>query len=264
MHGWRPLVLVGLALLFLGQACTSEPPQEKAARQLERARQAWLAGNYTQAEADYQHYLQTFAQGAGRVEAWRRLIDISLIVWGNPAAAVPLLDAARLEVDPDDPALVDLLVTTVDVALQMENTAKALDVLQTLGARTDLSPDQRIWVALHREQAYAKRHDLPAARQSLEGCRQMDLPPATTAPCSLRLAGLLATSGQPEQAAVIWQSVLQDETVAPKWRAQAGFALAEAAEAHRDKNTARQLYETIKDWYPNPMVIQRKLDYLAK
>ena len=97
-------------------------------------------------------------------------------------------------------------------------------------------------------------HDLPAARQSLEGCRQMDLPPATTAPCSLRLAGLLATSGQPEQAAVIWQSVLQDETVAPKWRAQAGFALAEAAEAHRDKNTARQLYETIKDWYPNPMV----------
>ena len=264
MYGWRQLVLVGLALLFLGQACTSEPPQEKAARQLERARQAWLAGNYAQAETDYQHYLQTFAQGAGRVEAWRRLIDIALIVWGNPAAAVPLLDAARLEVGPDDPALVDLLVMTVDVALQMENTAKALDVLQELGARKNLSPDQRIWVALHREQAYAKRLDLPAARQSLEACREMDLPATATAPCSLRLASLLATSGRQDQASVIWQSVLQDGTVAPKWRAQAGFALAEAAEARRDKDTARRLYKTIKDWYPNPMVIQRKLDFLAK
>lgn len=264
MRRFGPLFLVGLVLLLLGQACTGGPEQDEATRKLVRARQAWLTGDYAKAEAGYQRYLQDVKNGPGRLEAWQRLTDIALIVWGNPAAAAPLLDAAMLEIGPDDPALTELLVAAVDVALRTDNTAKALDLLQALAARQDLSPSRRVWVALHREQALTMRHDLPGAKQTLEACRQADLPAATTAPCSLRLATVLSESGQQERACAIWQSVFQDTTVNTTLRAQAGFALAETAEARRDKKTARQLYEAIKDWYPNPVVIHHKLDYLDK
>jgi tetratricopeptide (TPR) repeat protein len=258
-----PLV-IGLALLVVGQACSGSSGQASPQTRLELARKAFLAGDYARAEEGYQQYLQAVKTGPGRVEAWLRLIDIARLIWGNPASAATLLDAAMLEVAPEDPAMSDLLAAAVDVALQTGNGVKALGYLDLLAARKDLSSSRRVWLALNREKAFTLRHDLPGARQVLDACRQADTPAAVTAPCSLRLAALLSDSGQAEPAQAIWRALMEDGTIDAKYRAQAGFFLAEAAEARHDKDAARRFYEAIKDTYPNPLVVKRKLEYLEK
>ena len=257
--GW----LVCLALLCLSPACGPGPEPDPAQLALDRARQAWLAGDYALAEQRYQCYLQDVKTGPDRLEAWKRLADIALDVWNNPANGLTLLEAAMLEAGPDSPEQPSLLRRAVEAALSANNPAKALELLDVLDWRP-LAAEDRVFVPLRREQAMRRRHDLAGAIAVLEACRRADLPTSATAPCAARLAALHTELGRPESAVPVWQALLDDGTIDATIRAQAGFALAEAAEARNDKATARALYERIRDWHPNPKVVQRKLEYIGK
>ena len=60
----------------------------------------------------------------------------------------------------------------------------------------------------------------------------------------------------------IWKAVYENGTIDASFRATAGFALGEEAETRHDRNAAQTWYAAVREIYPNPAVIEKKLEYL--
>jgi tetratricopeptide (TPR) repeat protein len=257
--------LAGLALvgLLLVQGCGSRPESDTAGQVLAEARQAWLAGDFPQAEADYQRYLQAFPQGADRLEAWKRLADIAYAVRGQAAAALTLLEAGLLEKGIDEARFFELAGLAVETAMASRQYAKAAALARELLARDGAPSALVVQATVALEQALDAQGDGRGAREALEQCRTRLGDDIASAPCSLRL-GLLLSGQESKEAQAIFQGLYDNGAVEARIRAQAGFALGEAAEARQDKATARTWYEAVKNSYPNPMVIAKKLELLGK
>lgn len=264
MPRWIAWFVLTLAVLTCGQGCESKPDVAPVTTLLEAARTAWLAGDYPQAEAAYQRYLKEAMQTPERLEAWQRLADIAGTVWGNPGNAAAILEAALLEYGQEPAIMADLTASAASAWLLAKQPAKAAEHLRILLSMESLGPAMRVQASLELAQALVMLHDLSGAVGALRSCRQGQLAASVTAPCSLRLAGLYVDLNNPDAARAIWLDVYHDGMINAQLRGEAGFALGELAEARHDKEEARAFYTSVKDWYPNPQVIVKKLQFLDK
>ncbi len=267
MRGLGPLPnvlgLAGLVLVLAVQACQG-PGADAASAALSTARRAYLAGEYLRAEAAYQHYLQAFPHGPDRLEAWQRLADIELDARENPAQAATLLEAALLEFGVDPKAGPDLLARAAQMRLTLSDPDKASAHLQALLALPHLSDQRRAEASLQLARARSLARDPEGALAVLAACAAGRLPPDLAGGCGLRRGELLLRLGRLDEGQAVLTVLYDNPALEANLRAQAGFALAQAAEARNDKPAARALYEAIKDSYPNPMAVQKNLDYLGR
>jgi len=251
-------------VLLTGQGCGQNDAGATAAAVLEQGRAAWLASDFDQAQTLYQTYLTRFPQGSDRLEAWKRLGDIALNVKGNPAAAARILESALLEFEARPSLRDDLAADAAKAWLQAGEPARALVHLQGLLEKTSLSIENRVTFSLQYSRALMALHRFSDALHVLEQCRQADVSRAATAPCALSQAALLRELQQADAARLLWNDLFSDTAVPAAVRAQAGFALGEDAEARHDRKAAKEYYEALRNIYPNPAVIDKKLDYLRQ
>lgn len=249
--------------LFLLGACRESPDVTSPAARAEAARQAWLANDFPAAETAYQDYLQRFPDGLDRVEAWKRLADIAFAVKGQPGPAVTLLETALLEKRLTATQFFDLADTAMDTALLARQYAKVIGFGGLMLERPDVPPALLPTISLRREQAFLALGSPTEALATLRQCRQHLGDAARAAPCTLAL-GLLLAKDDIKEAVPLFLALYDDPNVASTLRARAGFALGEAAETDHDPARARYWYEAIKDSFPNPKVVRKKLDLLKK
>lgn len=251
-----------LAALVVGQGCGPKTADDPASARLTAARTAWLAGDYPKAEAAYRRYLKEFSKAPERLEAWRRLADIARDVRGDPGEAAGVLESALLEFYKNPIVKNALAAEAAEAWLRANEPGRAVGHLRGLLAETHVPPKNRVRASLQLARALQRLHDPAGAATVLRQCRTSGIGPTMAAPCSVRLAGLLLEANLPEEARALWKAVYDDGAVDASVRATAGFALGEEAEARHDKRAAKAWYEAVRKIYPNPAVIEKKLDYL--
>jgi tetratricopeptide (TPR) repeat protein len=251
------------ALLACLQACDSSQDARVEAAHLAEARQAWLAGDFNEAEAGYQAYLQRFPDGPGRVESWKRLADIAYVVRGQPAKAVTLLETALLEKKLDETSFLELSSMAIEASQRARQNDKTVFFSRNVLEQPNIPPSASLPVFLSLAQAQLGLGDVQSALDTLRECRQKIQVPALSAPCSFQLAKLVSPTDS-GVAQTIFLSLYNDVTVDTILRAQAGFALGEAAEMRHNSALAKFWYEAIQNTYPNPKVIVNKLQLLLK
>jgi hypothetical protein len=230
---------------------------------LETARRAFLDSQYLRAEAAYEHYLQAYPDGRDRLEAWRRLADIALDFRESPDKAAGLLEAAVLEFGNDPATTADLLATAASLRFARKEYGRAAAQCRTVtelsGAPADKQLDCHLLLA--RVELAGRNEQQAFARY--ETCRQSGLPQADAARCTLTQAELLLRLERLHEAEPLLQAVFGAASLSPALRAQAGFALGQIYEAGQDKNAARNIYQAVKPLHPNPLVVDKRLEYLG-
>lgn len=266
MHAFRGLgrtfLRAGLACLLAGQIGCSGPPPDVEGRSLETARAAFLAGRFLQAEAAYQSYLQDYPQGDARLEAWERLADISQDVRDSAGGAASLTEAALLEFGNDPEVGPRLHSRAARLRFARKEYAKA-----AAHCRAVLDSPAAPQVCLLECHLLAARialaqRDEPKALAQYAACRASRLPRSETARCALAEAELLTRQERTSEAEPLLRDLFQAADIDPALRAQAGFSLGQIHEARNDKAGAKAVYQAVRPLHPNPMVVDKRLEYL--
>lgn len=256
MRSFIVCVLLALSLV----ACK----QESSNGGLVQANKEYAQGNYLKAESLYERYLELNPQGGGRYDAWRRLADISLNVTGNNKKAASMLEAAYLEFAANDAYAGEILWRLAGVQTQLHNFEKAVETWRRL---LELHPPStaKLWEAhwsLGKIYQFQGRYDM--ARESMLACVESAPNDVIRAKGMYELAQAYSLLKNRPQTRIWLEKVLEVEQAEAETKALASYLLSEILELDGDKVRARALLESIRDTYPNPLVIESRLKHLGK
>jgi tetratricopeptide (TPR) repeat protein len=248
--------------MLVTQAACGKTPADGEAVQIDTARSAFVSGEYLLAEDLYQRYLESYAHGKFRTEAWERLADISQYARNAPAKTATLLDAALLEFGQDATLRQALRLRVARIRLSLRQYDKAAAQYRFLLDDKTASADFFCAVSQEFAEGLLKAHDPQAALDVLRHC-QGSLPDGEQqARCTLSLALLLVRLQRQAEAEPILSALYAATAIDATSRARAGFALASLLETRHETAAAKALYEKLRETYPNHLVIERKLRYL--
>ncbi len=272
-----------LILVLLLWGC---PAEESGTDDLVSARKAYTIGHFSEAERIYQHYLQDKPEGKHRHEAWNRIIEISLSIYGDYEKAASLLDSMYFEYG-DDPEQGWLLLNRLaDVYESMRNWDDAVKVWRRALDSPGLT-EERMGLAYQRiAKIYSYQRDYAMAQEALAACEKQATDPDIKAVCLYQSAQTLEFMLQSTQAQLpggadkneqssdiiaiqeniksILARINDLDGVDEERRAMATFLLADILEAQGKRKDALQLFQSIQETYPNPKVIESRIEYLIK
>lgn len=253
--------LGGVLLLCLALwACSSglgEAPLAQADRE-------FANGNYLKAETLYESYLQANPQGDGRWDAWRQLVRISVTVTGNDKKAARLLEAMQLEYSEDSERFVDLSWQLAETYTRLHDWDKASETWQTLLDQGDLAPAQAAEVHWNLGKIHQYQGRYGMAKDAMLACLEQEGDQTPHARCMYELAQAYSLLKNRAQARVWLDRLLALPGLDPELHALGTYMLCEILEAEGQKAQARALLESIRQTYPNPLVIETRLRQLAE
>ncbi len=257
----RVLLCLLLLALFLPACGRSEPPAEP---DVEAAREAFSRGFYLEAETGYERYLQKEPKGRLRREAWNRLLEISLNVKGDVDRSIMLLEAMYLEFGSDPQGSADMLVLLGDLYEQQSNRAKAVESWEKALANLGEDQDKAVPVLIRLARAKRGQRDFDGAQEALEHCASLSRSPELKARCLYETAQNYTFTQSFGRARTSLETLLALPGVPEETRALATFLLVDICE-HEDRIAdARKLLESIRATYPNPLVIEARLESLGR
>ncbi len=273
----RVFVAVLLAACVL-MGCTSDKKQQDA---LESARQAYAIGHFSEAERIYQHYIEAYPEGQNRWEAWNRLVDISVNVLNDYEKAANMLDSVYLEFGDDPKRAWELLSRLAEMYEAMHRYGDAVRVWKRALSLPYLGEEQRGMVYLRIAKTLRFQQEFSQCDEILHVCVEESEQPNTKALCLYESAqGLdfLLRRAQAQQLGAGEQkldlSALQQrlknvletiralQDVDAERKALATFLLADLLESQGKRKQARELFASIRETYPNPMVVETRLEQL--
>ncbi|MBU1247291.1 MAG: DUF3808 domain-containing protein [Proteobacteria bacterium] len=227
-------------------------------------REAYAKGFYLEARSGYERYLQLYPKGEFRLEAWERLLEIAMNVSGNMDQAISLLEAMILEFGHENEAAWDLMNRLADMYEQNNQRTQALAALEkSLDFSAD-DPGKTIDTRMHMARLYRTEREYDLAVDLLKRCVEEATDPKLRAECLYEEAqtySYMQSWGQAKEVLeVIVKEKQADEAIYP----QAVFLLADVYEQELNYPKARALFESIKETYPNPKVIEIRLQNLGK
>lgn len=260
----QALFAVCLALFFIlpGLAGCDDP--EPPGVDLDMARQAYSRGHFSEAEKIYEQYLQDEPEGADRWEAWNRLLDVSMNVRIDPERAEALLDAMFLEFSEDSERAWSLLQKQAELHESLQEWEKAIESWQRALSSGDLSPEHRADVYLRLAKIHQQGREYDLAQEALTACLREDVDPEMLASCKFELAQTLGYMKRWNRTKTLLQEIMDDPEVGEERKALATFMLADIYETDGDKKKAKALLESILTTYPNPKVVETRLENLKK
>ncbi|MES9997266.1 tetratricopeptide repeat protein [Desulfovibrio aminophilus] len=250
-----------LLLVLLLPGCIRR--EEAAPPDVEAAREALSKGFYLEAETSYERYLQKEPQGNFRREAWDRLLDISLNVKGDVDRSVMLLESMVLEFGGATGTGEDPLFLLGDLYEQQGNRAKAMETWEKCLKLTD-DPEKSVPVRIRLARAQRNQRNFEAAQETLERCSQEASTPALKARCLYESAQNDTFTQSFGRAKTSLEELLALPGVVDETRALAVFLLVDIYEQEGRLPEARNLLESIRETYPNPLVVEARLKSLGK
>jgi tetratricopeptide (TPR) repeat protein len=257
----RFMRLLALALLVVLPAACGQGGGED---DLDAIREAYVQGFYLEARTGYERYLQLHPQGGHRKEAWQRLLEISLNVTGDTKRSISLLEAMILEFGQDREATWGLMNRLGALYEQIGDYPQSLAAreksLEFAGDDTGRIVETRL--AMARTQRTQREYDLAA--RLFARCAEQAPDAALRALCRYEEAQTYTFMQSWGQAKEVLEAMMADEPGDPDVHAQAVFLLADVYEQEMNFAKARQLFESIRETYPNPMVVEIRLKNLGR
>lgn len=229
---------------------------------LQQAEQEYASGNFLRAESLYERYLEANPQGDGRWDAWERLVDISLNIVGDQRKGSALLESAYLEYADNPERAAGILWRLAQVYTDQRHWDQALETWLKLIDLRGASQD-RLWeVHWNLGKIYQFQGQYAMAKDSMLSCMELAPDDNSRSRCMYELAQAFSFLKDKEQARNWLEKLLALKDADPELRALSAYLLAELAEADGDIEKARALLESIRDSYPNPKVIDARLQHL--
>lgn len=252
---------------------------------LDEARSAYAKGHFTEAERFYERYLQTEPAGENRWEAWSRLLDIARGVLTDHERAAALLDSMLLEFGDDPGKAWDLLSAIASNHEAMRRWPEAIDAWKRCIELNAKEPKRLAEAHRRLGLLYRGQREYDAASKSLKQCLKLAEGAELRADCQFDLAQTLDyehkralaqsvdgadgkksydPSANLEQIIKLLEELLKTQNLESERRAQAMLLLSETYEGMGKKSQAEALLRSLLPLYPNPKVVEIRLQQLAK
>ncbi len=257
----RAAVLLLVLSTILASGCSGMPEAED---DLAQARRAYVDRQYLEAERLYERYLKAHQDGKARWEVWNRLVEMALTVRNNPHDAIDLLEAMYLEYADDEDKARSILHRLGTLAMENRVLDKAVEVWQRLLTAPDTTPLDHAIAYRNIGEAHMATGDYDLALDALRSCVETDAPPAEQARCLYGLAQTHFFLENYDKAESLLDEALKSTGMEQELRMVATLLLADVYDHLDMPDKAVSLLMSIREEYPNPMVVQKRLEYLGQ
>lgn len=258
----RTKTCIIILLAFVLAGCLER--KEKTANDLAEAREYMLHRDFMEAEKSFERYLRSNARGTERWEVWNQLVDLALNVRHDRNAAIELLRAMLQEYDtvPEKRRVVqDMLAMQYEQARNFEGS---VELWGSMIKDPDTPSVQKAEALRNLARVYLRRLEFEPAKDVLTFCMELDIPQSGKSDCQYDLADLYMIMEDMEAGIKELRNLLEQEGVDDDKRVLAIFMLADALEQQGNRESAMGLFESIRYVYPNPRVVEARIEYLRK
>lgn len=252
----------GLALFAVLAACPFD--SGKGARQddLTLARAAAKDRDIGDAEMYYERYLRKNPQGEHRWQVWQSLLEIALDIRHDMSGGREYLEIMLDEFRDDPERRRQIQLTLADIANEMLAYERAVTLWEAVSSDPGTPQETLAEVYRNLSRAYLRRLEFTLSKELLDRCLQLNVAENTKAEClyALSEAHMLTDELASSEQALrdMLEMDLDDETL----RVEGMFMLADVLEQQDRVREAEALFETLRDVYPNPRVIEIRLGAL--
>lgn len=247
------------AIAFLC-ACETD---ELVGHDLAIARNAQAERDWPLAERVLRRYLREEQDSDKRWEAWMLLLGAMNGASQEPRASLECLDVMLVEYEGNDPRVSQILAQMGRYNEALHNWDRAANAwsayleLECLSLQERIEGFRRLAAAL-----LAQRH-FDAAEEVLEQCLALPASDHDKVWCMLDLADAGVNRQQWQNVADLCQQILDAD---PPLEVQglAGYMAGDALEQMGRPREALEQFEKNRDNYPNPAVMDNRIDYLRK
>lgn len=230
---------------------------------LTQAQDAYAERNFPLAERLLERYLRLEQNSEDRWPAWNLLLSSINSDRAHPRASLDCLDAMVMEYENDSQKLLHIypeIGKYCEMIRAYEKAAEAWNSYLELG---DIDDEQRI-NGLRKLAAmqFAQKH-YQAAENTLQQCLAMPEPENAKIYCMLDLAENNMILDNWEEVGNLAQEIL-DSKPDKEIYGKASFLLGDAYEQLGKPEDALAVFEQAKDIYPNPLVIENRIEHLKK
>lgn len=256
----------GLALLACLVVCLSGCPFDAVspARQddLALARTAVRDRDIGDAEMYFERYLRKNPQGEQRWEVWQSLLEIALDIRHDKGSAREYLEIMLEEFGGDNERRREIQLTLASLAGEMRSYERAVSLWEAVSA--DPATPQETLAEVYRElsRAYLRRLEFTLSKEVLDRCLQLNVAGETKGRCLYALAEAHMLTDELGLAEEALRSMLELGTTDAAQRVEATFMLADVLEQRDRFGEAEELFDSIRDTYPNTRVIEVRLSAL--
>lgn len=229
---------------------------------LQAARTAMAEGQWSRAERLLGRYLREERDPEQRWQAWLALLTV-LQTSGDMRTHLDYLDAMLEEFADDDAKSSDILLRIGRLNERLRRYDRAADTWNAYLNVPGLRPEDSLEGYRHLGAMLFHLRRFDAAEEALQQCLALPLPDEAKSMCTYDLADQYLARGSWNEAADLARQIV-DDAPQGELRALAGFVLADALEQLGKTDEAREQFEAIRDIYPNPGVIEKRLASLKK
>jgi tetratricopeptide (TPR) repeat protein len=249
-----------LAMTILAGTLTACREKETGSvDELLEARQAFSRKEFLDAERQYERYLQHNPEGTQRWEAWERLVDIALSIRKNERLATDILEAMALEYNEcleRGKASLERLGRVYEANHRWD---QALTVWRRLQDFPSISREEQGELQLKLAKIYQLRGQNDLTVASLRTCLDMQTSPKLNALCLYELAQVFMMNGQAEQAKIYLLELGKMPEAPVEVKVLGAFELADFEEEQGNFQKSLDIFESIKDIYPNPDAVEARI-----
>lgn len=206
-------------------------------------------------------YLRYNPEGASRYIVWNRLVSLSA-QGGDKSVAVQLLEAMAEEFGDDPAQLKDILLRQVELEEELRRFPDAVESWERLLALPGSNVEEISTWSTRLGRVFFLQRDFSSAEEVLAACAERTLPDIAGISCLLDLGTLYLSQEKLEDAGQTMRRILALPDLPDDLSSRAIFELADIEYQLGRYTEARSLFESIRTTYPNPMVIDMRLQLI--
>ena len=253
-----PLLLT--LAFFLGGRRFEENSSPKS--DLAMAEKAIKARDIGDAEMFYERYLRKNPAGEQRWGVWQSLLNISQNIRQDKATAKNYLEIMLLEYAADPPKRREIQKQLANLCDDLRLYDRAVTLWEALVEDQGTPAEDKAVFYRELSHAYMRRLEFTMAVDVLDLCLKLDVSPSTKAECLYDVAEAEMFTGDLEESEKALRALLDMPAASAQRRVLSVFMLADVLEQRNRPEEAVQLFESIRDSYPNSKVIEMRITAL--
>lgn len=256
----RALSCCLVLLLCVGSACT---PQIQEQNDLRAAKEAAAEQDWGQAARLAQRYLRDENDPAKRWQAWNLMVTASRHM-GELRWTVDDLETMLLEFGDSDAYAAGVLRQLAEAYEGLRQWDRAAAVWLHLLDVEEFSPDETAKIYRRMGIFFLRGQDYAMAEDMLEMCLDQASDSAVQLECHFLLAQAYAGDQNPDMALSQLSQLLANNEATDALKGQALFWRGDILEQQSKPAEAKQAFTEAIKLHPNPIAVQKRLDYLEK
>ena len=261
----RFIKIFALLVISICILCScSEQEQNQDLLLIQKARQSYTNGFFEDSMQFYQQYLQLEQKTEYRWEAWRHILDISMYINIDYDLSLTLLDTMLLEYNSDFDKQMFLLDKKAELYFSINVYNKAIEVINKKIELLPTNSTQRAKAFITIANAYRREKNYDLAMDAMENCVKSTTSSEQKASCKYEKAQLLTYMEHWQDAELILNEILEHEEISVLLKSLVIFSLADIQENRGEFKKAEKLFLSIKETYPNPQVVKKRLEHIQQ